>query len=276
LLAALALAVAAQAPAAGQFVSGVSAVEVYATVTDEAGEPVSGLSRDDFVIEEDGRPQTISIFAAGEFPLAVAVAVDRSFSVPKAQLSGAIAAAGRFVKELRASDQVMVIAVGSEVEVASPLSTDHAAAIGALSRLDQWGTTPLFDAAKEALDVIQSASGRRALVLISDGEDRYSTIKGADLVSAARRGDVLVYPIATGRRRPEILVELSAVTGGRSLLASDARSLDAALSSVARELRHQYLLGYAPGAAERRGWRAIRVLVKRPGVRVRARDGYFH
>jgi Ca-activated chloride channel family protein len=275
LLAALALALAVQAPAAAQFVSGVSAVEVYATVTDESGEPVAGLTRADFGLEEDGQPRTISVFAAGEFPLALALAVDRSFSVPKAQLSGAIAAAQRFVKDLRQSDQVMVMAVGSEVEIAAPLSTDHAAAIEALGRLDQWGTTPLFDAARQALDAIQTASGRRALVLMSDGEDRYSRSTGADLVGYARRGDVLVYPIATGKRRPDILVELAAVTGGRSFAGSDRRTLDTALSSIARELRHQYLLGYTPPPAERGGWRSIRVIVKRPGVRVRARDGYF-
>jgi len=99
-----------------QFVSGVSAVEVYATVTDSKGEPVKGLAAADFRVEEDGRPQAIQTFAAGEFPLALAVGVDRSFSVPRDRLDAAAAAARSFVNGLRPSDQVMVLAIGSEVE----------------------------------------------------------------------------------------------------------------------------------------------------------------
>ena len=69
-------------PITAQFASGVSVVEVYATVTDERGEPVSGLRADDFVVEEDGRPQQISVFTEGDIPLSLAVALDRSFSLP--------------------------------------------------------------------------------------------------------------------------------------------------------------------------------------------------
>ncbi len=261
--------------AVGQFVSGVSAVEVYTTVTDAKGEPVTGLSAADFVVEEDGRRQDISTFAAGEFPLAVALAIDRSFSVPRERLADAVAAARRFIDALRPSDQVMVLAIGSEVEIIAPLSTDRRGATEAIARLDLWGTTPLFDATREALDVIQSASGRRALILISDGDDRYSRTAGPDLVQDARRRDVLIYPIATGRRRPTMFAELASVTGGRSFEAIDRRALDTSLTTIARELRQQYLLGYTPtGPADRRGWRSIRVSVNRPDVRVRARDGY--
>ena len=82
--------------------------------------------------------------------------------------------------------------------------------------------------------------------------------------------------MSTGRNRPELFAELASVTGGRSFHAVEPRDLDATLSSIARELRLQYLLGYTPSAAEgRRGWRSIRVTVTRPDARVRARDGYF-
>ncbi len=259
-----------------QFVSGVSAVEVYATVTDSKGEPVRGLTAADFRVEEDGRPQAIQTFAAGEFPLALAIGVDRSFSVPRDQLDAAATAARSFVQRLRPSDQVMVLAIGSEVEAISALSTNHGAATAALERLEPWGTTPLHDATLNALDAIQSASGRRALILLSDGEDRYSAASADAVVAEARRRDVLVYPIATGRKRPPMFVELASVTGGRSFHAAERRALEAALDSIARELRSQYLLGYTPSADDvRRGWRSIRVTVSRPDARVRARDGYF-
>src|SRR5262249_33540917 len=108
-----------------QFVSGVSLVEVYVSVSDSRGQPVTGLNRTDFTVEEDGRPQRIDTFAAGEFPFSVAIAVDRSFSVSAVKLGASRAAAARFVGELRPDDQVMVIAIGSTVEVLAPLSTDR-------------------------------------------------------------------------------------------------------------------------------------------------------
>jgi Ca-activated chloride channel homolog len=257
-----------------QFTSGISAVEVYATVTDARGEPVAGLKAADFTILEDGKPQAISTFAAGEFPLAVALAIDRSFSVSAERLTAAASAARTFIEQLRPADQVTVLAVGSEVETVAPLSTEHTAAVTALGRLERWGTTPLYDATLAALDIIQHASGRRALILLSDGEDRYSRTTSDALVAEVRRRDVLVYPVATGRKRSDLFAELASVTGGRSFQAAERRDLEAALGAIARELRLQYLLGYTPIGEERRGWRSIRVTVARPEVKVRARDGY--
>jgi len=258
-----------------QFTSGVSAVEVYATVSDARGEPVAGLKASDFRVEEDGTPQSINTFAAGEFPLAVAIGIDRSFSVTPERLAAAKAAARSFVQQLRPADQAMVIAVGSEVETVAPLSANHADAAAALDRLAPWGTTPLHDATLAALDVIQGASGRRALILLSDGEDRYSRTSSDALVAEARRRDVLVYPVATGRKRPELFAELASVTGGRTFHAAERRDLETALGAIARELRLQYLLGYTPASDQRRGWRSIRVTVARPEMRVRAREGYY-
>ena len=251
-----------------------SAVEVYVTVTSQNGEPVTGLTAADFTVEEDGRRQAIRTFASGEFPLAVAIGIDRSFSVPRNRLLAAAAAARTFIQRLRPADQVMVLAVGSEIDTISPLSASHAEASAAVDRIESWGTTPLYDATLAALDAIQTASGRRALILLSDGDDRYSATSGPDMVAEARRRDVLLYPIATARKRPPIFAELAAVTGGRSFEAVTRRDLEAAMTSIARELRHQYLLGYTPPEDERRGWRSIRVTVSRSDARVRARDGY--
>jgi Ca-activated chloride channel homolog len=256
----------------GQFTSGVNLVEVYATVTDRAGEPVPGLTAASFQVAEDGAPQIITAFAAGEFPLAVAIGLDRSFSMGD-RLGVAKSAARNFIGALRQSDQVMVIAIGGEVEVVAPLSTDHAPALTAIDRLDAWGTTPLYDAAMAALEKIQAANGRRALVLLSDGTDRYSDTRAADLVAQARRRDVLIYPVALGRSRPPVFAELATATGGRSFHTPQPRDLATTMSTIARELRFQYLLGYVP-ARSAPGWHAIDVSVDRPDVRVRAREGY--
>jgi Ca-activated chloride channel family protein len=261
---------------AGQFAAGVNLVEVYTTVTDEKGEPIRGLNQDDFVVEEDGVPQAIRAFASGELPLALAVGIDRSFSVLPARLNGAIAAVGSLLEQLRDGDQAMLMAIGSQPEVLAPLSSDRGQARRALAGLDRWGTTPLLDAVSTAIEAIQSARGRRALILLSDGVDRYSTMTPTDLLARAREHDVLVYPVALGQRRPAFFAELAAITGGRSFHATSSAAIAAALSTIGAELRAQYLLGYtpAPRVDARDGWRSIRVIVKRPKARVRARDGY--
>jgi Ca-activated chloride channel family protein len=260
-----------------QFTSGVNMVEVYATVTDRAGEPIAGLSASDFRVEEDGEPQRVTAFAAGEFPLAVAVGVDRSFSMAAGNRLGVARSAARsFIGQLRPSDEVMIIAIGSDTEVVAPLSTGHAAALASLDRLDAWGTTPLYDATRSAVDAIQAAKGRRALLLLSDGTDRYSETTAAALVDSARHHDVLIYPVALGAARPPVFAELATATGGRSFFAREPRELNAAVSTIARELRAQYLLGYVPSRStpNDHGWHAITVSVNQPGARVRARDGY--
>ena len=261
-----------------QFTSGVNLVEVYATVIDRDGEPVTGLTAADFHVTEDGAGQTISAFAAGEFPLSVAIGLDRSFSMGGVEnrLAVAKSAARTLIGALRPADQVMVVAIGGDAAVAAPLSTERRLALAAIDRLDVWGTTPLYDATLGALDAIQPARGRRALVLLSDGTDRYSDANAADLVDRARRHDVLIYPVAIEAVRPPVFVELAAATGGRSFAVREPAAAIRAMTAIARELRSQYLLGYAPARerAPEPSWHDIEVTVTRPGLQVRARAGY--
>jgi Ca-activated chloride channel family protein len=264
---------------ARQFSSGVNLVEVYASATNERGEAVTGLTQADFELRENGEVQAISNFAAGEFPLSVAIALDRSFSMSGTRLGLAKSAARAFLGELRPTDESMVLAIGSEVEVVAPLSADRARQFDSLTRLDPFGTTGLHDAIIRAIDEVQVAKGRRALVLLSDGDDRYSRSTAADALDRARRADVMVFPVALGATRPPLFAELATLTGGRSFHTRDPATLTATLRTIARELREQYLLGYTPSrplVAGNNEWRSIVVTVKRPGVRVRARDGYLN
>jgi Ca-activated chloride channel family protein len=261
-----------------QFSSSVQLVEVYATVTDARGEPVMGLRQSDFEVFEDGAAQDVSTFAAGEFPLTVALGVDRSVSMAREPLRLAKQASQAFLRELKPADRSMVVAISNEVEVIAPLSADRAAQSRAIAALDAWSTTALHDAIIETLDILEPEPGRQALVVFSDGTDRYSTHGAADVLERARRSSALVYPIAIGKTRPALLSELAVLTGGRSFLLRDAKELEKTLSTIARELRYQYLLGYSPSTPIKRGdkaWRSIRVAVKGPGLRVRARDGYM-
>jgi Ca-activated chloride channel homolog len=129
-----------------------------------------------------------------------------------------------------------------------------------------------------AIDAIQAAKGRRALILLSDGTDRYSKASAADALDRARQSDVMVYPIALGRTRATLFAELASVTGGRSFQPRQPGQLPDIVRGIANELRHQYLLGYTPSrpiVAGEPQWRSITVRVNRADVTVRARDGYL-
>jgi Ca-activated chloride channel family protein len=260
-----------------QYSTQVTQVEVYATVTDADGRPVKDLLAQDFTVLEDGVPQDVSTFVAGNFPASVALAVDRSFSMKGTPLTMARTAARVFVASLKPEDRVMLISISGEVDVLAPLSADRAPILKALETLDPWSTTSLNDAIIRSMDLLEEETGRRAIVVLSDGVDRYSTARDADVLNRARQSDVMLYPIAIGRDRPPFFPELASLTGGRSFHLKDARELHATLQTIAADLGAQYLLGYAPakrGTAADDGWRSITVKVNRPELRVRARSGY--
>ena len=264
-------------PQQPQFSTRVTQVEVYATVTDKEGRAVKGLRAEDFVVHEDGVPQTITTFIGGDFPAAVALAIDRSFSMKGTPLTVARTAGRAFVAGLEPDDRAMLISISGDVEVLAPLSTDKAQLLSALDALDPWSTTSLHDALIRSLDLLEEETGRRAIVVLSDGLDRYSKAREVDVLNRARRSDVIVYPIALGRDRPALFAELAALTGGRSFHLRDPKHLQTTLQTIAEDLRAQYLLGYAPSQSPRPGeddWRSITVTANRPGLIVRARSGY--
>ena len=263
-----------------KFSSRVQLVEVYASVTGADGEPVTGLRRSDFQVYEDGEPQELSTFAAGEFPLTVALGVDRSWSMAGEPLRLAKDASQAFLQELKPDDRSMVVAISNEADVIAPLSADRTAQARAISTLDPWSTTALHDAIIATLDRLEPEEGRQAIVMFSDGVDRYSHATASQVIDRARRSQALIYPIALGKNRAPLLAELAALTGGRSFQLRDARQLRATLATIARELRYQYLLGYSPADPIEPGvrqWRSIKVVLRNPspGARVRARDGYL-
>lgn len=181
-----------------------------------------------------------------------------------------------FLRALTPVDRSMVVAINSDADVIAPLFMDRVDQERAISALDPWSTTALHDALIAMLDRLEPEPGRQALIVFTDGADRYSRSTAAQAVERARRSHALIYLIALGRERPPLLAELAVITGGRSFLLRDARDLDKTLADVARELRHQYLLGYAPSTEPQAPeWRSIRVVIRRPGLRVRARDGYM-
>src|SRR5687767_3070794 len=181
-----------------RFSSQVQLVEVYATVTDAKGEPVTGLKREDFEVYENNQIQDVSAFVAGEFPLTVALGIDRSWSMAGNALRLAKQASQAFLRALKPDDRSMVVAINNDAEVIAPLSADRAAQARAIDALDPWSTTALHDAVMATLDRLDPEPGRQALVVFSDGADRYSNATAAEVMDRARRGNALIYPIAFG------------------------------------------------------------------------------
>ena len=275
-LVALGLAAADPRPQAQQFTARTDLVEVYATVTDEEGRFVTDLERGEFTILEDGVPQTVTAYAAGNQPVAIALAVDRSWSMAGERLEAARRGGRELLLELDEQDRSMLVAIGSDVDVPVPLTADRRAVDDALQALDAWGSTALHDAVITAFDAIEPAPGRRALVLVSDGVERHSRRTVEDVLARVRASDVLAYPVVLQRTVPATLERLATMTGGRAVRVRQLRDVPSTLRRIASELRHQYLLGYEPTRPPTAGeYRRIEVKVARAKHVVRARTGYI-
>jgi Ca-activated chloride channel family protein len=265
--------VATAAPAGGQFGATTELVEVYATVLDPQGAPAQGLTAGDFEVLENGAAQPIAQFTAGEFPLSLAVVIDRSFSMGGERIDAARAGARRLIDQLRARDRLLVLGIGGKVDVLAGFDASRAAARRAAETAQVWGTSPIGDVVAHGIDAVNGEPGRRAVVVWSDGVEREATVERDDVLDRARQSGVLVYSVAMGAKPSPLLTSLASLSGGRLLEARNRRAAEDAAAAVAGELRHQYLLGYTPPPGPA-GWREISVRVKKANHTVRARKGY--
>jgi VWFA-related protein len=184
------------------FRSGVEMIDVTATVTDERGHFVSGLTRDDFRLFEDGRPQEIAHFSAERVPVSVGIAIDTSGSMEGEKWSAARRALDRFLFELLgAEDEVFVYRFSDVPELVEGWTKDRGRVSAALTRIRPRGGTALFDTVAEAVPMAQSGRHRKkALVIISDGNDTSSTRGPRELQQVVRGTEVLVYAIGIDGR----------------------------------------------------------------------------
>ena len=180
-----------------QFRTGVDLVNVTVTVTDRDGRFVSGLRQEDFVVYDDDRPQEITHFSNEHVPVSLGILLDASGSMTSEKMAAARAAISRFVTELLGpDDEVFFVEFSDSVRVTQPWTTDRRAITRAASRVNAGGGTVLYDAIAQSLPI--AASGRhrkKALLAISDGNDRGSTVPVPDLVQAIRESEVLVYTL---------------------------------------------------------------------------------
>ena len=256
----------------------VDVVQVTVTVTDEEGEFVSGIPRGAFRVYEDGRPQTITHFAAEDVPLELVVAVDISGSMTTAMpaLKEAVKA---FLGAVPSRDQVTLLGFNDTVFALTRKTTDPAERVKAVDRLAPWGATALYDVILRGVDMLGLQAGRKALVVFSDGEDQGSHVSLDQVEQRLQSSDVTLYMIGQGRgvsvdRLKAVMRRLSEPTGGRMFSTDSVEELSGAFEELLDELSHQYLLGYPPTTNSRDGrWHEIRVEVE--GHRaVRARQGY--
>ena len=257
----------------------VDVVQVPAVVTDGAGRFVRGLTRADFTVLDDGRAQPISHFAAENIPLELVTAIDVSSSMRDA-LPTLKAAAKRFLAALEPADQTTVLAFNENIFTLARRTTDDAARERAVERMAAWGGTALYDAIIRAIDILGRQSGRRAIVVFSDGDDQSSHAALDAVVRAAEGSDATIYAIGQGRavRAPalqHLLEQIASVSGGRAFFSPDASRLDRAFADILEDLRHQYVLSYpVPDAVRSDRWHTIRVEAVGGKYHVRARQGY--
>ena len=278
-------------------------VTIPVSVFDRQGLYIPGLKQEDFKIFEDGKEQRIEYFGTTDKPFTVVLLIDTSPSTSykiEEIRKGAIA----FVDQLKPEDKVMVIEFAATVHVLTEPTGDRAAIYKAINRADFGPGTSLYDAVNFSLSKrLNSVSGRKAIVLFTDGVDTQSIKANYDSTLAlAEESDALIFPIyyntfqdtmsaqisifgppmsgSTAREYAlgkKYLEELAAYTGGRVFRPeATPGGLTTAFEGIAEELRRQYSIGYIPSEDGKPGQRKqIKVRVNRPNLVLRARDSYI-
>jgi Ca-activated chloride channel family protein len=208
------LAFGASAQESFRFRSGVELINVTATVTDDRGRFVSGLRAEDFIVYDDDEPQTISHFSAERVPVSLGFALDTSGSMTSDKMSAAQGAIERFMDTLLGpGDEMFLLQFSNRSELVQPWTDDRRAMSRALRVLSAHGGTALYSGVAEAIPIAQSGRNtKKALVIISDGNDTGSGVSPSDVRRLIRDSDVLVYAVGidgvsreTFTRRPPVI-----------------------------------------------------------------------
>jgi Ca-activated chloride channel homolog len=266
----------------------VKLVNVFVNVTDKTGAIVGGLTRDDFQIAEDGRPQKISVFERqSEMPLNLTLAIDTSGSVYKDRALEQDAAK-RFVHALlRPQDQMSLLEFATYVREVTPFTNKVSLIDHGLNSLRGGDATALYDAIYLGCQRLGRFDGRKVLVLVSDGGDTAKSTTYKDALEQALRNEVMIYslidvPIEASAGRDlggeHALITLAEQTGGKSYYVSEG-GVDKAFSRVSDDLRTQYLLGYYPAnQVPGTNFHRVRVTIPRASAEdfeIRHRTGYY-
>lgn len=259
--------------------AGAHAVGLAPIVTDKNGRYVSGLTRKDFSVVDEGQEQRIDTFEAMESPLAVLLVMDASESMV-GKIDDARAAAHAFIKAFNAGDELGLYTFNSSLTGTIDLTKDLRKLHAALDEIRPEGATALYDATGAAIRRLKKANKRKAIVLFTDGADNQSRLSVDQVIDIARASEVSIFSVALGVDDESILGaflrELTEQTGGRSIFIGHVKKLSDAFRSIVDELKSQYYLTYVPRAhLKPRTWRKVQVRVRKPELLVRAKREYF-
>jgi len=267
----------------------VTRVNILFTVTDKKGRFVTDLGQSDFSIVESKKPQTIQQFTAeSDLPLRLAVLVDTSNSI-REEFKFEHEAAIRFMQSVMRpkEDRMLLVSFDSAAELVTDLTGDLRKLEAGIKGMRPGGGTSLYDAiyfaSKEKLMMDQPRDKfRRAMIVISDGEDTSSRYSRDQALEMAQKADVVIYAISTNTKRDaldgdNVLRYLTDETGGQSFFPFKVEDLDQSFENIANELRHQYNIFYRPEPLKADGlYHPVTVKVKtRKDLVVRARKGYY-
>jgi Ca-activated chloride channel family protein len=267
----------------------VDLVLVNATVSDSQGRMVTGLEREDLQLWEDKIEQKLDYFSSEDSPLSIGLIFDSTGSMSD-KISTARDAAVTFLKTGNPEDEYFLVTFSQDARLAENFTTDISRLQNRLIFSPAKGLTPLFDAVYMGLDKMKSAAHkRRALLLITDGEDNHSRYSFRDIKEFIKEQDVQLFAIgivnpfgelSRGRSGRAIIEDLVQITGGRAFFPDSVHELEDICSKIAVELRNQYVLGYhSTNDAKNGKWRKIRLKVNPPkgisGLSVRGKSGYY-
>ncbi|MCB1009366.1 MAG: VWA domain-containing protein, partial [Acidobacteria bacterium] len=259
----------------------VDLVEVFATVLDRSGNPVDGLGAADFTLLDNGRAQRIEKFElVRDLPLTIGLVLDTSGSMRESIGEAKRAASGFLQAVMTPKDRGFAVGFSDRPVLLMPLTADPGALEIAFRDLPAYGNTSLHDALVYSLYQFRGIRGRKAMVLLSDGDDTASLVAFQDALAYAQRSGVAIYTIgldvgagSLGIRRK--LQELAEETGGRVFYIDKAIELAGVYEQIERELRSQYLLAFSPNPPAAEGERhTLEVKVARSGLKARAARGY--
>lgn len=272
------------------FRSGVDLVRFSVAVLDAKGKLVPGLTAADFQIIEDGQPQAITFFAAGEGdakpPLHLGLLFDTSESMTD-DLSFSKTAAVKFVNGLPEASDVTFVDFDTEVRVARYSQADFPRLVERIRSTRPQGWTALYDAIGVYLDGASGQDGDKVLVIYSDGGDTRSNVMYKDVMDMLKASDVTAFCVGLLDNQPSSvrtdqrmrLQDIAAITGGQALFPSSKEQLDEMYAKIVEEVHARYSLGYLSTNPKTDGaWRKVEIKITRPGlknIRIRTRPGYF-
>ena len=259
----------------------VNLVELFTTVNDRSGRLIRGLDRDAFSVLEDGRPQQLSKFEiVDDLPLTLGITIDTSGSMVTSLPEAKRAAIDFLENVMTPRDRAFAVSFAGRPELLIPATDDVGAIETALDDLRSYGYTSLHDAVVTSLYYFRGVRGRRALIVLSDGDDTISSLPYRDALEYARRSGVVVYAVGlnvgglkAGIRKK--LTQLAEESGGKVFFIKEAQELFGVYDEIEEDLRSQYLLAYASDAsASSADFRTVEVKVK-GGLKARTIRGYY-